>query len=74
MEKPKVLIKVKRVFGRSLGVPDNKAAEIFTQLTGRDTLSVDCLKLIKDLGFDVVITGNAADEDPATLLAKELKV
>jgi hypothetical protein len=68
-----ILIKVKRVFGRSLGVADNAAAELFLQLTRTETLSTEHLKIIRDLGHDIVITGTVT-ETPADILKRELGI
>lgn len=48
-----ILIRIERVYGRTLIYPACPLADAFAKLTGKKTLSVKDLDLIKTLGINV---------------------
>lgn len=56
MEKPKVLIEIRDVYGLPKAYPVNDAADLFASLVNMRTLTWDTLNHAEKLGFEIVFT------------------
>lgn len=59
-----VLISTRSVYGNELIYPENELAKRFAEFSGKSTLSLKDLRLIKSLGFkiDIVMKNGGLDE------------
>lgn len=46
-------VEVKEVYGKKLYYPANPTARIFAELTGKQTLTLDAINLMKKLGVGI---------------------
>ena len=53
MEFKKIVLEVRRVYGKELIYPRNEAARVFCALIGNKVLKLEQVELIKTLGFEV---------------------
>ena len=59
-DKPQVLVRFDRVYGKIACYPVNPAAMTITALTGKKTLSLQDLECAKSLGFEIAIEAGSA--------------
>jgi hypothetical protein len=55
MNNEQITVRVREVYGRRLVYPVCERARIFAQIAGAATLTPDVVKLIKALGFGLVV-------------------
>jgi hypothetical protein len=50
-----IKVRLKTTYGRELIYPACEKAELFASLTKKKTLTIDEIKVIEELGFEIVI-------------------
>ncbi len=50
-----ILVSIKNVYGKEMIYPENTAAQVLADLTGKKTLSRNDIEKIKSLGFTVEV-------------------
>jgi hypothetical protein len=56
----RITVKIKNVYGRDLVYPVCERAKLFAEISGAATLTPQVVKLIKSLGFGLVVHNDAA--------------
>jgi hypothetical protein len=49
-----ITVKIKQVYGNTVAYPVCEQARLLAQLAGTTTLTIQALKIIKSLGFEVI--------------------
>ena len=57
----KVEVIVRNEYGNVRAYPGNREAELFAKLAGTKTLTLEALRVIKDLGYEIEQTTPATD-------------
>jgi hypothetical protein len=60
--KPECKVEARQVYGKELYYPANDRAEIFLRLTGKKTFDKYELKIIQEVGYNVIFTTKTMED------------
>lgn len=60
-EVKKIIVEVKNVYGKQVIYPISENAILFAELSGKKTLTSDAIRILKKLGYEIIVKQTTLD-------------